>query len=163
MICQSSGGLLIRKAVESDIAAIKDKLRREDEEEVIASGYPSAEAALAQSFERSALRFTAEIKGVPVAMFGLAPESLVGEKAVVWLLGCPEMAKVKKSFVKLSRVIIKEMFQRYPVLFNLVDARYGSTIRWLESCGAEFGPVVKINDKNFVPFTLRKFPMPQEA
>lgn len=147
----------IRESVEADIAALKDRLREADEKEVIAAGNENGEDALRQSFSRSTLRFTVDIDGHPVAMFGIVPESLVGESANVWFLGAPEMSKIKKTFVKLSRKIIADFLVFYPVLWNDVDARYVSSIRWLKSCGANFFETpVNRGGFDFMRFVIRR-------
>ncbi len=146
----------IREAVRSDIHALKDKLREADREEILAAGNASSEAALTQSFEGSSLCFCVDIEGSPAALFGIVPESLVGERANVWFLGSGEMKKIRKTFVKLSRKFIDQFLDVYPCLWNLVDSRYHTSVRWLEFCGAQFGKTVKMNGVDFYSFEFRR-------
>lgn len=146
----------IRESVESDIEALKNRLREADAKEVIAAGNQDGEHALRQSFTRSTLRYTVDIDGVPAAMWGIVPESLVGEAANVWFLGAPEMSQIKKTFVKMSRRVIADFLVYYPVLWNAVDCRYVSAIRWLKSCGAQFADPVKVGDVEFARFIIRR-------
>ncbi len=128
----------IRRSKRRDIRKISGRLREADAQEVLAAGSASVEDALAYSFKSSTKRFTVEIDGLPVGMFGLVPETILGDIANVWMLGTTEMARIKKTFVKLSRGVIADFLVDYPVLWNVVDVRYAPAIRWLESCGAVF-------------------------
>lgn len=128
----------IRKSKRRDIRKLSGRLREADAQELLAAGNTSIESALAQSFSSSTHRRTIELDGVPVGMFGIVPETLIGDIANVWLLGTPELAQIKKTFVRQSRRVIAEFLLHYPVLWNVVDVRYVSAIRWLESCGAVF-------------------------
>lgn len=147
----------IREARRSDIHALKDKLREADREEILASGYESPEAALTRGFEASTVCLCVDIEGSPSALFGVVPESLLGDTASVWFLGAPELARMKKSFVKLSRAMIKEFLSKYPNLWNIVDSRYASSIRWLKSCGAVFQhEPVMLSGVPFYGFVIRR-------
>lgn len=147
----------IRESVSEDIAALSGRLRDAEEKEVIAAGNKDGADALRQSFSRSTMRFTVWLDGVPVAMYGIVPESLVGEAANVWFLGTSEMSRIKKTFVKVSRQVIANFLVQYPVLWNCVDARYVSSIRWLESCGAVFHLTpIMLGGVEFYGFTIRR-------
>lgn len=150
-------GLVIREARADDIEALANNLRSDDLAEVIAAGAGSAAAALKDSFSRSTHKFTIEHKGVPVGSFGIVPDSLVGASANIWMVGTPGMGKIKKSFVKLSHVIIDGFLTQYGMLWNVVDSRYQKAIRWLLHAGAVFDfqhPVV-LSGVPFYRFTLR--------
>jgi hypothetical protein len=128
----------IRKAKSRDIRKLSGRLREADAQELLAAGNASVESALVYSFKNSTVRRTVEIDGVPVGLFGLHPQTLLGDEACIWFLGTPELARIKKTFVKLSRQVIVKFLSSYPILWNVVDVRYVSAIRWLESCGAVF-------------------------
>lgn len=149
--------VVIRESVESDISSLAHRLREADEKEVIAAGNESGEHALRQSFTRSTLRYSVLIGGSIVAMYGIVPESLVGEAANVWFLGSAEMSKIKKTFVKASRQVIANFLLQYPRLWNIVDGRYASSIKWLEHCGAVFHKEpIMMNGVEFYGFTIRR-------
>lgn len=144
--------ILIRKSVESDILALKDRLRKADEEEIIAAGNESVESGLAQSLANALEAYTVELGGLVVAIFGLNPDTLCGASACIWFLGTKEMGLIKKSFVRKSKEIISHWLTKYNILWNVVDGRYINTINWLCHCGAVFQkqPVIS----NGVPFYL---------
>jgi len=149
--------ITIRDARRGDVDAIAGRLRREDEQEVLTAGHASGHAALLDSFDRSTMCFCVDIDGHTAAMWGIVPESYVGMSAVVWLLGTPEMARIKKTFVKLSRRFVRDFLTLYPVLYNVVDSRYGAAVRWLMAIGADFyGEPVKANGVEFLRFEFRR-------
>lgn len=153
--------LEIREAREEDIAAIKDRLRQADKLEISAEINPfhdgSPEAALRESFERSTVRFCAVIDGTPEALFGAVEQPRLPGAANIWFLGTDRMMLVKKSFVKKSREVIANLLRSYPVLWNIVDERYASSIAWLKSCGAQFhSEPIRMRGANFYGFTIRR-------
>lgn len=145
----------IRKAKSRDVRLLSGRLREADALEVIGAGAANVADGLAESFQRSTLRRTIELDGLPVGMFGLVPDRKIGAvSAQVWLLGTPELSRIKKTFVRESRRVLAEFLKCYPVLWNVVDVRYTSAIRWLESCGAKFQDKESVL-KGFRVFTLR--------
>lgn len=157
MIHYYSQNVVVRDSRESDIKALSGRLREADEKEVVAAGNESGGSCLAQSYARSSLRYTVDVEGVPAAMFGVVPDEDSPRSANVWFLGADEMSRIKKTFVKLSRKVIADFLLEYPVLWNVVDCRYVSSISWLESCGAVFqsAPVI-MNKIEFRGFTIRR-------
>ena len=145
---------VIRESVIEDVAKLSVYLRKEDTIELLAQGYSSAGEALYKSFEYSKYRFSLDIKGKIVAMFGLI--EVDGNTANVWMLGAPDLSEVKKEFVWLSREVVKEMQIEYPVLFAQVDKRYTKTHRWLTWLGAVMGGDYKLNGIDFNNFVFRR-------
>lgn len=156
MIEYQNHGVVVRASVEADITALKNRLREADEKEIIAAGNADGEEVLSQSFTRSSMRYTVDIEGIPVAMFGVVPDTF-SRTANVWFLGAPEMSLIKKTFVRMSRYFITKFLAQYPGgIWNLVDCRYEITFRWLESCGAEFNPkTIVLNGVEFRSFIIR--------
>lgn len=158
MIYYDKGGVVVREARAEDVKSLANRLRSKDAEEVVAEGFASPEDALRFAFENSSLCLTAELEAVPVAMFGLVPTSLVSDVAQAWFLGAPELARIKKTFVRLSHVVIKMMLERHAVLYNIVDCRYPEAISWLETLGAKFENPLPFGPKGlpFQQFTIRR-------
>lgn len=158
MIHYERGGIVVRDSVEADVASLAPRLRRKDAEEVVAEGHESPETALSFSLRNSTYSLTVEREGVPVAMLGLVPPTLTSDIAQVWLLGAPELALMKKTFVRLSPVVIKIMLKRHAILYNIVDCRYQETISWLKWLGAKFEAPEKIGPegREFQQFTIRR-------
>jgi hypothetical protein len=127
----------IRPSVFHDVCEVAGKMREADRMEVWASSHHEPEEALLIGYRTSSVCRTALWRGEPVAMFGLVPETLLGGRAVVWLLGTDGVQRMGHCFARLSRWAIREMLQVYPLLFNYVDARYKASVDWLRWCGAD--------------------------
>lgn len=148
----------VRQFKQEDIIALAGRLREADAQEVIAEGNRSVEASLKESCARSTICLCVEQDGTPTALFGVVPDSILGPSARVWFLGAPELAMIKKTFVKQSRRYIGLFLDRYPYIWNLVDARYTGAIRWLKSCGAVF-PEYQVKGPHgdpFLPFWIMR-------
>ncbi len=157
MIYYERHGVIVRDAVESDIAALSGRLRDADEKEVIAAGNKNGEDSLRQSFARSEMRYSVDIDGAPVAMFGCMRDSILGRRANVWFLGSPELSRIKKTFVRLSRHFIATFLAQYDCIWNTVDARYEASISWLKSCGAVFNDEpIFLSGLPFYTFVIRR-------
>lgn len=137
--------ILIRPSMEDDIDEISPRLRYEDSIEVVAQGHDSPRKAIEASFSASTVRFTLEKDGFAIAMFGLIPDTIIGNKAAVWLLGTDAISTVKKTFCSCSKKVIKYFTNQYPILFAQVDGRYAKTHRWLEWLGAKKGDSYKLS------------------
>lgn len=70
-----------------------------------------------------------------VAVLGVRPVNMFSNVGIPWLLGTKGLDKMKKFFVKYSKLIIEEMKKGFDILINYVDARYFKAVRWLEWCG----------------------------
>ena len=144
----------IRETRIEDIAVLAGCLRKEDRMEVLAQGYASAGEALQKSFEASKYRFTIDLKGKPVAMFGLI--EVAPEQANVWFLGAPGLSKMKKFFLSMSKEVVREMLVEYPILWAQVDSRYEKTHGWLTWLGAKNAASRSINGVNFHHFVFSR-------
>lgn len=155
-IYYKQGDILIRNAIPSDIVTLERNLREKDRRELLA-GKLTPLNALELSFEHSTMRFTTLVKDEIACVFGIAPDSLIGLSASVWLIGTPLLATIKKTFCKLSRLFISRFLEDYPLLWNIVDSRYLETIKWLNFCGADFnGESVMVGDVPFYIFRIIK-------
>lgn len=80
--------------------------------------------------------------GEPMALFGVAPVSLLGGQGCPWMLGTDTMRSYGRDIVSLSREHVARWGERYDQLFNFVDARNLRSIEWLKRTGfAIFEPV----------------------
>ncbi|MDP6213163.1 MAG: DUF2833 domain-containing protein [Candidatus Thalassarchaeaceae archaeon] len=140
----------IRPSIHSDIFYVAHRMREEDVAEVRAAGGLDPVQALIEGFKNSRQCYTAEWKGEPFIMFGVAPVDDVS--GAVWLLGTPTVTKARVAFLKESRRIIDEFHDDFPLLFNFVDARNKVHIRWIEWLGFTF-----INNHESFGFECREF------
>lgn len=145
----------IRESVPDDIHSLSSFLREPDRLEVLASGSTPFEA-LTESYKASTIRLSLLFNDKVIAMFGIAPKTILGERAVVWLLTAPEVEQIKFSFVKLSKIYVKLFLERYPILENWVDGRYTQAIKWLKLLGAKFDWEQNVNGVPFYHFEIRR-------
>lgn len=149
--------IIIRKVIESDIVSLAVRLRKEDHDELIEAGYETTQKAIEQSVQRSLVSLCVEHGNdssslKPIAIFGLVPDSLLGRSACAWFLGTDDMKNIRKSFVKQSRMFVKEWMKQYPILWNVFPKSYVKTCRWLTFLGAKFYDMKQ--PEGFVLFTL---------
>ena len=149
-------GIIVRRSTMQDVEYLKDKLRQSDIDEVWSSHRHTPEQSLRLSLEKSILALTIEDKGKPVSMFGINPESVLGNKAVIWFLSSDEIKNIKTRFVRNCRAFINIFLEYYPMLYNFCDKRNIDAMNWLEFCGARFGDTVKINDVDFSYFSFER-------
>ena len=148
----------VRTSRLEDIKPIAKHMRIEDVEELWKSHNRTPEEALMIAFKDSTECLTVEKNGKPIAMFGVAPNSLSGDETTIWLVGTPKIEKVQRAFGKHSKDFIEKMLKIYPILSNYVDVTNKKTIKWLKWCGAKFGSAVPygINGELFMRFEFRR-------
>lgn len=127
--------IMIIPAEPAHAVAMAPHLRPADVDEVYASRGLAPEPAMLSSLGRSTQAWTALIDGGPVCMWGVGPLSLVLGKGCPWLLGTCEVDRHAKTFLRQSRVFLREIQATYPELENFVDARHGTSLRWLKWLG----------------------------
>jgi hypothetical protein len=136
-IYYNKNGVIVKESQISDVFIMSSNLRETDRNEIWASHHHTPEEALRISYETSDPCFTVDIKGVPVAMFGINSGNLLGDTATIWLLATDGLSRVSKSLIKESRNFINMFLSYYPTLENYVDARNTASIQWLRYCGAQ--------------------------
>lgn len=133
----------IVRATREHAIALAPTMRKADAAEVWASGRYSPQEALLESLRASAEAYTLLIDGEPAVMWGVVPlptRTLLAPPAgAVWLLGGEAVTRHKRLFLRLSRVGLARLLERYPVLVNAVDARYVQAVRWLRWLGFTVG------------------------
>jgi hypothetical protein len=137
MIIDLKDDLIVRDSVIADIEPIAENMRKSDRDEIMASHRRQPINALALGYAGSTLCFTVEYKGEPCAMFGTVPESLLSNKANVWLLASNKFCKCHKKLAKYSKTFINFLLSHYSELGNFVDMRNKASINWLKHYGAE--------------------------
>lgn len=144
------GDVIIRRTKPSDIDHLSVRLRKTDVDEIWASHHVKPYEALREGFINSLVCLTVDYKKEPVAMFGICPVDLTGNKATIWFLASEKVNKIKNTFVKNSKKVVDFLLGFYPCLENFVDARNIKSIQWLKRCGA------KISEAS--PFGIDKLP-----
>ena len=121
--------------VEPDVAEawlheIAENLRDQDREEVRATSALSPEDALVASYRLSTHAYVIH-SGGPIAAFGAAPHGLPGV-GVVWMLGTDGIKRESYSIARKTRQYFDELNEAYFLLWNWIDARNTTSMRWLK-------------------------------
>lgn len=127
----------VRDAREEDIAAILADIRPADVDEMAALG-TTPERALRGGMAVSDWTMTGVVDGVPVCMFGVAPQSVLSGIGRPWMLAATGLEAAQVPFLRASRPVVRAMRASYPRLINLVDARNAVAMRWLRWLGFRF-------------------------
>lgn len=148
----------VRDARIEDAFNMAPRMRESDKQEIWASNHVSPENALIAGVMNSMICLTAEIDEQPALMFGIVPQTLLGNVATIWLLGTNDIYKIQRTFLRHSREFIDYFLGYYPYLFNYIDVRNKESLLWLKYCGAEFSIVVPygVEQKPFRYFCFRR-------
>lgn len=76
----------------------------------------------------------------------------------VWSLKCRGQKEYPREFVHYGRRAIRHFLQVAPKLYNFISTENRGSLRFIESCGAEFLPDIRYGAKGyfFRPFILTK-------
>ena len=132
-----NGTIRVRPSVKDDISPIADNLRESDRAEIWASNHIEPYEAIKKGFDKAIYCRTIE-NGSPIAMFGVCPQELLGQRATIWLLGTEDINKIKIKFLRHCKEYVSAMLEYYEYLENYVDVRNSQCIAWLKYLGAEF-------------------------
>ena len=143
--------------IHAHILPVAFNLRECDLIELAASSGRSALTAINDGFARSVRCWTALVDDKPVAIFGVAPISILTGEAAPWLLATDGAHKVRKRFLIESMSYVKEMLSLYPVLRNAVHVDNKASIRWLNWLGFDILDALPIGVDGalFHPFEMR--------
>jgi len=125
-------------ATEEDARELAPLLRAEDRAEVLALGVEPVDGLL-QSLAAAREAWTYRDNGPIICMAGVSPLSLIGSTGVPWLLGSPLVAVHRRAFLVETRRMVAHWLTVFPLLRNVVDARYEAAIRWLRWLGFTIG------------------------
>lgn len=123
----------------AQVSLIAGQMRPEDIREVRAQCGMDAPQAMRAALEESP-RFarTALLDLQPLAMFGLAGLTVLGESAQVWCFGTRAIDDHPLAFAKASRLAVDQLLRLAGILTNVVDADDVKVKRWLTWLGATY-------------------------
>lgn len=124
-------------------AAIAGDARPEDIDELWAYARATPADCMWLGLRDSIRAWTAVWGDVPVAMFGLAPVSLLRGIGTPWMVGSNALRRpsLQRDLLRLSRPCVDEMQTLTPFLFNVVHEANAPAKRWLRWLGFELGQV----------------------
>jgi hypothetical protein len=120
-------------------AAVAERMRAADRDEVWALHRHTPREAIELSMEKSRECWCARIDGVPMAVFGCVPYQLMPETGSPWLLAAEGIERHPGALVKMGRAYVAQWLQHYERLANVVDVRNTTSIRWLKRLGFTIG------------------------
>lgn len=150
-----TGEVTFRPACDEDVKLLASTMRAADVVELDACGMTPLEGLL-ESWRRSTFSFSMFLRGKLAAMGGVWPVEL--DVTGVWLLTGAPVETYPKAFVRGCRIIRAILLDRYPMLVNVVDARYERALRWAEHLGFEVLPAAPYGPRGlpFHPIRLRR-------
>lgn len=128
--------LHVRPATDDDIVRLAPRLREADRQESLATlGEPLL--ALRVSRELSTETLTVAMGTEPLAMFGWVAEDIAAQ---VWMVGSNALLANGRTrfFLHAARRWTNDLQERFPLLWNTIDARNTTHIRWLKWMGFTF-------------------------
>lgn len=129
----------IREVRPGDVDFVAEHMRAADIEEVRASGHEPFDA-LQRSLAVSAMAWCAEVKGMPAALFGVAPLGVaLDPRGAPWFLGTDAVPRSRRALAALTPRYIAQMLGAFPHLINCVHSRNTVAVAWLERSGFVLG------------------------
>lgn len=126
-----------RKSILSDVVTVAAKMRVEDKAEVLAYSGSMPKEALFYCFFHSKPSMTmVGRKGNIMGMYGVIPDT--NQSGRIWMLGHESMTtdyKDVRAFLRNSPMELEKFHANYPVLYNYVDARNETHIKWIKWMG----------------------------
>jgi hypothetical protein len=139
MVVNENGNKIIEVFDTSYDEHVKDvarNLRVQDFDEVFAATGEIPLESVVEDWIMSSRRWIVLNKNnKAVAVLGVRPKTMFSDIGIPWLLGTKGLEKMKKFFVKHSKMIIEQMKIGFKVLYNYVDTRYIKAVKWLVWCG----------------------------
>lgn len=129
----------VRRACGDDAGELAPRLRAADLQEIEAAIGEDPLIVLERSIAWSDPCYAVVCEGdKPIALFGTVPEADDKNVGIVWLLASPELTRHTFFFLRNSRRWVERLHERYKVLWNCVDARNETHIKWLRWCDFTF-------------------------
>ena len=140
----------------TDVGPIASRMREADRAECAALGR-SPKEALRVGLRLSMKPLTVLIDGRPEAMMGAAPVSMLGGRALIWLLGTDALYREKRAWALLGPRVIDDMLKTFRTVENIVAVENVRAIRFLRHMGFHIGGAVRHHGGvAFVPFHLSR-------
>jgi hypothetical protein len=143
--------------VSLDVDFFKHRLKKMDIVEMKRSHNFTPEEGVKLSFEKSLVAMTVT-DGWPLICFGINPLSLLGDKAILWLLSTERIKDINIRFVRNCRKFINYFLEMYPILVNYVDSDNKITLDWIKFLGGEIDKAEPYGyeQRPFHKFTFRR-------
>lgn len=87
-----------------------------------------------------------------ICAFGVAPPSFLSNQAYFWVWTTEKLKDHVFIFTRQSQMVVKNLLEKFPVLFGHCDTAEPNSKRWLKWLGAEFEKA----DGDMIPFVIRR-------
>lgn len=82
-----------------------------------------------------------EDNGQVLAMFGIVPLSILdSDRATPWMVSSSNISNYPRKLLTYSRMVIDHWRNQYDYMFNYIDNRYYSSLRWAKKIGFTVHP-----------------------
>lgn len=98
------------------------------------------------------LRTVATDEGQLVAIFGSAIHPQDSRVGCVWMVGSDLITKHSKEFLKITPDLVKTASEPYEIVYNYIDMRNTTHLRWLKYAGFTFGHTSQTVSHDGSPF-----------
>lgn len=138
----------IRAIKESDKSFFAEYAREEDKAECLSVTNLPLEERIRIGVENSIESYAfVDDRDNPCALFGIMKHN---DSGLCWLLTTILIEQHKKSYMKEVKRFVKEWYNKYGILFVIVDIRYDRAIKLIEWCRfKKYGDGVFINNYEF--------------
>ena len=111
---------------------------------------------LTRSVRVSTLCKVLESDGEPVVIFGVAPLSVIAREGAPWLIATDMASDMEYRFARLSKRLLPLMIGPYLRLYNYIDVRNETTMRWLKWLGFSISEPLEygVNGELFMRFEM---------
>jgi len=124
------------------VRAIANRIRRFDRIECEAQGRTVLQS-LRLGLKASTPCLTFLCDGVPAAMLGVAPTSVIEGRGTVWMLGTDALDRSHRAILRLAPPILRAIERDTPRLENLIAVDNLRSIAWLKRLGFAFDEEIR--------------------
>lgn len=129
------------KPTKEDALYIAENLKQNNQQEVIAAIGNNAANDILRSLDASDIAGCFKHNGTPLAIYGVIPDSIMGDTGIVWLLFSDEAMQHRQVIGRYTKRGIRAILTHYSMVYNWADTGNADIIRWLKWLGAKFkGP-----------------------
>lgn len=129
------------KPTKKDAAYIAENLKQNNRQEVLAAIGSNALTDILRSMEASDMLGCFKHNGVPLAIYGVIPDSVMGGTGIAWLLFSAEAMQHRQVVGRYTKRGLRAIMAKYGLVYNWVNTENTDIIRWLKWLGAKFkGP-----------------------
>lgn len=144
--------LTVRKARPDDAVILAQNLRKDDRDEIFATGSLDVEKTIREGIEDSLECYVAvDGNDNPEIVFGVVEttDPIFGS---VWMLGTPAIEQNWIQVLRETREWLTKLFGKFKIVGNAVWTQNEVHIRWLRWAGFTFLREVEFNNNTFYEF-----------